>query len=131
MLKLFHVEQSPKTPFIECDALSGVFHIKGRSLPEDAVGFYEPLFEWLDIYFQNPAKATTLTIQFEYLNSSSSKVLVDLIRKLDVFLHLKKTEILVNWYYFEGDDMLETGEHYKSITEVNFELVEVTLKSLL
>ena len=80
----------------------------------------------MDIYFQNPAKSTTLNIQFEYLNSSSSKVLVDLIRKLDVFLQLKKTEILVKWHYYEEDDMLEVGEHYKSITKVNFELVEVT-----
>ena len=79
----YSAEQSPKTPFINFDTSSGNFDLKGKSIPENSVLFYKPLFEWLDNYVQNPNSKTTLNIQLDYFNTSSSKCIVDLFKKLE------------------------------------------------
>ena len=123
----FYTEQSPKTPLIECNPTSGVFHIKGKSVPENTLQFYKPLFEWLDNYIQTPAGTTTLNVQLDYFNTSSAKVLADLFKKMEDLGNRKKTDVLINWHYENIDEeMQEAGEGYRSITKVPFKLVPFT-----
>ncbi len=127
MIEIFHVEQSPKTPFIELRHETGVFQINGKSVPENTVQFYSSLFEWLNNYAQAPAKSTTLNIQLDYFNTSSAKVLADLFKKLENLQNNGKSNVTINWYYQDIDEeMLEAGEGYKSITKVPFNLVPFT-----
>lgn len=123
----FTAEQSPKTPLINFDAPSGVFELKGKSIPENSVLFYKPLFEWLDNYVQHPAPKTILNIQLDYFNTSSSKCIVDLFKKLEQITKNAKGESEINWLYDDqDDDMLEAGEDYKSIIKMPFNLVSFT-----
>mgnify|MGYP003959085331 CR=1 FL=1 len=41
---------TPKTPSIKFDAKLGLVEIKGRSIPENSIEFYNPLIDWLDRY---------------------------------------------------------------------------------
>lgn len=123
MEKFFKTEQSPKTPFIECNSETGICQLKGKSIPENSVLFYKPLFEWLDNYSQAPASDTTLNLQLDYFNTSSAKILADLFKKLENLQNSNKSKVLINWHYNEeDDDMLEAGEDYKSICKVTFNL---------
>ena len=123
----YSAEQSPKTPLINFDASSGNFDLKGKSIPENSVLFYKPLFEWLDNYVQNPNAKTTLNIQLDYFNTSSSKCIVDLFKKLEQIAKNAKGEAVINWLYDDqDDDMLEAGEDYKSIIKIPFNLVSFT-----
>jgi hypothetical protein len=123
----YSVEQSPKTPLINFDASNGIFDVKGKSIPENSVLYYKPLFEWLDSYVQNPAPKTTLNIQLDYFNTSSSKCIVDLFKKLELITKNSKGEAVINWMYDDqDDDMLEAGEDYKSIIKIPFNLVSFT-----
>ena len=120
----FAAEQTPKTPFLNFNAEAGVLEMKGKSIPENSILFYKPVFDWLDNYMQNPAKATTLNIQFDYFNTSSAKILADLFKKLETFNNTGKSPVVVNWHYqVDDDDMLEAGEDYKSISKIPFNTI--------
>ena len=119
------VEGTPKTPGVMFDAESGILEIKGRSIPENAIEFYKPLVDWLEAYAKNPLKRTQVNIQLEYFNTSSSKCILDVFKKLEG-IHKAKNEVIINWYYEEDDeDMLEAGEDYESIIRVPFKMVEI------
>ena len=124
---LYRVEQSYKTPLINFDGVTGNFEIKGRSIPDNSLKFYEPLLAWLDNYVQNPAPRTNLNLQLDYLNTNSNKSIMDMLQKLEQMSKNGKGEIIINWLYEEQDDsMLEVGEDYKSFIKIPFNLISFT-----
>ena len=67
------LEGSPKTPTVSFDDNTGLLELKGRSIPENSIEFYKPLIDWIDRYARDPKPKTTLHVQLEYFNTSSSK----------------------------------------------------------
>ena len=123
----YAAEQTAKTPFVNFDSVTGNFELKGKSIPENSAAFYKPMFDWLDAYVQNPVPKTQLNIQLDYFNTSSSKFIVDLFRKLELIIKNGKGEAIINWLYDENDDdMLEAGEDYKSIIKMPFNISSFT-----
>jgi len=119
------MEGSHKTPSVRFDADKGIIEIKGRSIPENSIEFYKPMIEWLEEYSRNPAKRTVVNFQLEYFNTSSSKCILDLFKKLET-IHKQNKNVNVNWYYEEDDeDMLEAGEDYESIIRIPFTMIEL------
>ena len=119
------LEGTPKTPTVMFDADKGLIEIKGRSIPENSIEFFKPLIDWLEKYGETPAGTTTVNVQLEYFNTSSSKCILDVFKKLEA-IHKANHEITINWYYEEDDeDMLEAGEDYDSIIRVPFKMVEI------
>jgi len=119
-------DQTPKTPIVDFDAATGILLLKGKSIPENSIQFYKPIFDWLDNYIQQPAANTILNVQFDYFNTASSKCIVDVFKKLDVLIKSGKGNAQINWHYLEeDDDMLEVGEDYQSIIKVPFNLVAI------
>ncbi len=119
------IEGTPKTPAVGFNAETGVIEIKGRSIPENSIEFYRPLVEWLEDYSKNPQKLTTVNIQLEYFNTSSSKCILDVFKKLES-IKKARNDVIINWYYEEDDeDMLEAGEDYESIIRIPFKMIEV------
>ncbi|QSE96742.1 DUF1987 domain-containing protein [Fulvivirga lutea] len=113
---------TPKTPRLYFNSESGDFEISGRSIPENSIEFYRPLMEWLDKYVSAPSTKTRMTVNLEYFNTSSSKCLVEIFRKLEKTLGNSDVKIL--WHYEEEDeDMMESGEDFKKIIKVPLELV--------
>ena len=119
----FFLEATPKTPRLFFSKETGEFEISGRSIPENSIEFYKPVINWLDNYITDPGQHTLLVIKLEYFNTSSSKCILDVFKKLET---LGGTEITVNWYYEEDDeDMLEAGEDYQAIIDLPFKMIEV------
>jgi hypothetical protein len=120
-----NIEGTPKTPKVNFDSEKGTLLLKGRSIPENSIEFYRPLVDWLDQYSTSPKGKTVCDIQLEYFNTSSSKCLLDLFKKMEQ-MNSSGSEIVINWYYEEDDeDMLEAGEDYQSIINVPFKMIEV------
>lgn len=119
------IEGSPKTPNVMMNPETGTIEIKGRSIPENSIEFYKPVVDWLDEYTKSPAAKTVVNVRLEYFNTSSSKCILDVFKKLEV---IKKNgnDIVINWYYEEDDeDMLEAGEDYESIIKVPFKMIQI------
>lgn len=120
-----NIEGSPKTPTVNFDGVQGSLELKGRSIPENSVEFYHPLNEWIDKYGQNTKDKTIIDIKLEYFNTSSSKCILDIFKKLEV-MNGEGTEVQVNWYFEEDDeDMEEAGQDYQAIIGLPFNMVEV------
>lgn len=112
----FFLEETSKTPKLSFDVSTGKFLMSGRSIPENSIEFYKPLFEWLDEYVKNPCNKTDFDIKLEYFNTSSSKCLVEIFRRLE---KIKDKEVVINWYYEEDDeDMQESGEDFKELIDI-------------
>jgi hypothetical protein len=119
------LEGSPKTPTIEFNSGSGYLLIKGRSIPENSIEFYKSLIESLEAYNKKPQSNTKVDIQLEYFNTSSSKCILDVFKKLEA-INKGKSEVVINWHYEEDDeDMLEAGEDYQAIINIPFKMIEV------
>lgn len=116
------IEGTPKTPSVVFDTAGGSLEIKGRSIPENSIEFYKPLIDWIESYSKSPQGKTVVNIQLEYFNTSSSKCILDLFKKLEAI----DKEITINWYYEEDDeDMLEAGEDYDAIINIPFKMIEI------
>jgi hypothetical protein len=116
------IENSIKTPSITLDA-GGMLEIKGKSIPENSFEFYKPVYDWLDNYAHAPSPKTELKISLEYFNTSSSKCLLDIFRKLETLNLSGKSSVKVSWFYDADDeDMMEAGEDYQALVKVPFEL---------
>jgi hypothetical protein len=125
-LEPINIEGSAKTPSVKFDSQKGIIEIKGRSIPENSIEFYKPLVDWLEEYKKAPFEKTIVNIQLEYFNTSSSKCILDVFKKLET-IHKAKNEVEINWYYEEDDeDMLEAGEDYESIIRIPFKMIEIT-----
>lgn len=119
------IEGTPKTPTVNFDGSTGKVEIKGRSIPENSIEFYKPLVDWLEEYGKSPQALTEVNIQLEYFNTSSSKCILDVFKKLEAIAKADN-EVIINWYYEEDDeDMLEAGEDYQSIIRIPFKMIEI------
>ncbi len=118
----FYLEATPKTPKLYFSQETGEFEISGRSIPENSIEFYKPIINWLDNYVAEPNHNTVLVIKLEYFNTSSSKCLVEILRRLE---RLNDHSIVnVKWCYEEEDeDMQESGEDFKEIIKIPIEMV--------
>ncbi|MBG16600.1 MAG: nuclear pore complex subunit [Crocinitomicaceae bacterium] len=116
------LEGTAKTPTVDFKS-AGELLIKGRSIPENSIEFYKPLIDWIAAYSDNPKENTLVNIQLEYFNTSSSKCILDVFKKLE---SISDSTVSVKWYYEEDDeDMLEAGEDYEAIIDLSFEMIEV------
>lgn len=116
-MNVVNLEPTEDTPKIVLDKENGIFEISGRSLPEDSAEFYGPILEWLDEYQESPRAETKFMFKLEYFNTASSKLILDILSKLE---DIEGTKVL--WYFHEDDeDMEEAGEEFSELVEVEFE----------
>lgn len=115
------IEKTEDTPGIILDPSNGKFEISDRSLPENANGFYAPVFEWLDKYSENPDSNVTFVFSLEYFNTASAKQIAKVLLLLEKLS--KKTKVLIVWKYrAEDTDMQSSGIRYSKLLDVEFEL---------
>ena len=129
-MEALRIQATHKTPEVLFDPGNETFEIKGKSIPDDAEEFYSSVLEWFDDYVANPNNSTTLRIDLEYFNISSSKRLLFLLYKLNE-LGTRGMDVKIVWKYNERDeDMFEVGQDYAFMVKVPFEFVAYSPKEL-
>ncbi|MDI1353617.1 MAG: DUF1987 domain-containing protein [bacterium] len=112
-----------KTPTIKFDPHVGILEIGGRSIPEDPIEFYRPLIDTLTTYAISLPPKFLVTIQLEYFNTSSSRCIYSIFKKLETMRKVGSA-VEVNWIFEEGDDeMLEVGEDFGAILDIPFNML--------
>ena len=115
------IEETKSTPLV--DFKEGVLLIKGQSYNENPRQFYSVIMEWLDNYFNEYKGETTFIMKFLYLNTSSTKIIMEIIRKLEK-IYAKGIKIKIEWYYDEeNENILETGEDFKEEAKLEFNII--------
>jgi len=120
---IFKKAPTKKTPWIQLEP--GKFFIMGRSIPENPGDFYRPVLEWISQYSVNHEDTIKIDIGFEYINTSSTKWIYNILKELSE-LNGAGLKASVTWFYERGDeDMCELGFILRPLVECPFVLTEV------
>jgi len=107
-LKDIRIQATSKTPEVDFVATTGVLSFTGKSLPENASAFFEPLYKWAGEYAKNPADNTNLKFEVDYFNTSS---VIWMGKILKVLSKIKKSDhILFIHLYFDIEEYDSMGE---------------------
>ena len=126
-MEKYTYEGTARTPTINFVFSTGVLEIKGRSIPENALEFYQPLIEALEKYSGSVKPTTIATVSLEYFNTSSAKRILDVFKKLE---EIKKagSAVSINWFYEEDDeDMLGAAQDYEALVNIPFTMVPIAV----
>ena len=120
-MEALYLDETDETPGIKLDSEKNIFEFVGKSLPEDVTTFYNPILDWLDEYSKNLNDITEVVFRLDYFNTASSKMILDVLLKLEEFQESGKA-VKVKWYFAEDDeDMEDAGAEYAEIVDVPFE----------
>ena len=123
-MDIFRFDATEDLPSVMFDNSKGVFEISKRSLPENAILFYEPLIEHVTEYLRAPKEETNVILHFDYISTSSTKQVMKMIMLFDELSKTKKVNL--NWNYDNGDtDMLQTGSRLEKVTGMKFIFNEI------
>ncbi len=124
-METIKIQGTDDTPSVVLDPQNKVFEIGGRSMPEDVNAFYQPIIDWVEKNIPQIDDKIVFVFKMDYFNTASSKMLLDILVKLED-LYSDGKEIVVHWYYNEDDeDMMEAGEEYADIVDLPFEIKEL------
>jgi RNA processing factor Prp31 len=97
----------------------GVLSISGKSYLENVVEFYKTIENALDDFIENHSHNSLLiTCEFEYMNTSSSKIFLNILKK--AVDNVEKVSLV--WGHEEDDeDMQELGEIFEEFLDIHVE----------
>ena len=117
------IESTEDTPEVVLNPKENNFILSERSLPENAIDFYQKIFNWLNDYKNTPNNITKFTFKLDYFNTASAKQ----ITKILLFLEdlAKNNKVNVEWFYQKDDiDMKSSGARFAKLIKVNITLIE-------
>jgi len=121
-LERYTADPTKRTPRIILE--QGRIFILGRSIPENTGEFYRPVYDWISRYSRIDGHQTTIELGFEYINTSSTKWIYNIIKQLAGMENLVRNVRIV-WYYDVGDeDMCELGFILRSLVDCPFYVIE-------
>jgi hypothetical protein len=124
-MKDFHsliMEETPKSPKIDLDPITGDFIFSGRSIPENAARIYEPILNWVSEYILDARPITNVRINLEYFNTSSSLWMAKILKAL-VKINEPDYTLIIHLYLplDEFDEMKE----FDDIKDVFFPITDI------
>jgi len=106
-------ERTTSTPYILIDEEKNYMKFEGRSFHENVVEFYRDVNSWLDTYLEKDFGCFTFDFEMNYFNSSTSKLLHNMLTKMDEHASDKK-EVIINWITTDDNDIIiECGEDFQ------------------
>ena len=121
MIERFVQIGSSENPEVTLDPEQEKYIISGNSLPEDIKTVYMPIVDWFKENCRSLEHNINLIIDLNYINSTSSKAL------MDVFVTLEKETLnstqpaKIHWIYDKDDsDNQQLGISYKEMLKIYF-----------
>ncbi len=122
-MRILNINETQQTPKVEFNAADNTLTFMGRIMCEDAPDFFEPINNWLKEYELEAPDKTSLNISLEYINTSSSKCLLNMLKRLETLNHNGKG-VEVNWIFESDDeDMEEAGHDFHQMVDMPFNFV--------
>jgi hypothetical protein len=111
----FHIEKerTTSTPYTLVDEGKSYMKLEGKCFHEKVADFFKEVNDWLAVYLESDFGTFTFDCEFEYFNSSTTKLLYNMLMKMDRYASDTK-KIIVNWITTEDNDiMVECGEDFR------------------
>ena len=120
-METLRIDPTDDSPQVILDPANKLFEISGKSLPEDAVDFYQPILDWLDAYRKEPLAQTPFNLKLIYFNTASSKLIMDILLTFEEMVE-EGHKVLIHWHAHQSDeDMQEAGKEFEEMIAVPFE----------
>lgn len=104
------IKGTKSTMEVDFNKETGMLKLSGSSYPENTLDFFAKISSWIKEYFMTVNKPIELNINLNYINTSSTKCLLDVFETFNYY-HQQGLAVRINWHYQEDDeDILETGE---------------------
>lgn len=118
-------EKTNSTPYVLADEENSYLQFKGESFHENVIEFYGEIDEWLSKYMQTDFKTFTFDCELQYFNSSTSKLLLNMLLNMDEVVEGTDKEVIVNWITTEDNDIIiECGEDFRDeVNNITFNLI--------
>lgn len=115
------IEGTKYSPRIEMNE-NNLMILSGRCIMEDSIKFFHPILEWIETL---NCQEITIEFRLEYVNTSSSKQLLNLIKSISGNSLIKTKNI--KWFFESDDeDMLDMGKDFESIARIPFDFYEMS-----
>jgi len=124
-MEALYINNTEETPEVILDSAKKIFSLSHRSLPENAIGFYAPIFEWVEKFSLNPdADDIEFVFNLEYFNTASAKQIAKVLLMLEKLS--EKIDVQIIWKYRKDDvDMMSSGLRFSKLLNMEFEIREV------
>lgn len=124
MLEDFTYEGDIKSPKITLKC-NGELEFSGRSLPENAKEIYAPVFNWMTTYKSNPAETTVINFKLEYFNTTSSKMIYEVLKIAEEMIK-SGNQVNLNWHFEKDDpDLKYEGNLLSSNLDIDLNYIEL------
>jgi hypothetical protein len=108
-----NIPASQSTPSIVTDSQNGSMFLSGDSYPENSFELFGPVIQWVDEYLASTRQSLALTLELQYLNTSSVKAVMDIFDLLEA-AHADGQDVSVTWYYDSRNERVgELAEEFK------------------
>ena len=111
-------------PYFGLDELNGIIEMKGRSIAVEADEHFEPILEYVQNFLTYNPMDITMNINLEFFNTKTSRILLNLFKMTKKAVDDNEYKLIVNWYYNENDDSIESGQDYSEIINTPFNFLE-------
>lgn len=116
------IEETPKTPQIDLDPLTGDFIFSGRSIPENAAKVYEPILNWVTDYIVHARPITNLRLNLEYFNTSSSLWLAKIFK---VLAKISNPDFVLIFHLYLPVDEFDEMKEFEDIKDAFFPIADI------
>ena len=124
-IEIKSIKETPYFPTVEFNAANGHCTIAGESYMEETYKFYLPLITWFKEFIEKVKTPIKLDIKLIYLNTSSSKCILDILEILKIYQD-NGGNVEINWYYdTEDPDMVEEVEDFEAEADLKINLIEM------
>ncbi|ANN79592.1 biofilm regulation phosphoprotein SiaC [Bordetella flabilis] len=118
-----NIPATQSTPSIVSDGAQGLLHLSGDSYPENSFELFGPVIQWVDDYLSSTERGLALTLELQYLNTSSVKAVMDIFDLLEA-AHAQGREVAVTWYYDSRNERVgELAEEFKEDCTFPFSVI--------
>lgn len=93
-----------RSPEVDFNLTTGICKIEGESFMDDSESFYSELINWiLDFNSFFPEKKIVLNLELSFFNTSTAKMIYELLSVLEDF-NKKGYSVEANWRYYSEDE---------------------------
>lgn len=110
-------EKTGSTPYVLIDEEKGYMKFEGESFHENVIEFFGDINNWLSEYLETDFGKFTFDCELEYFNSSTAKLLLNIIFDIDEHT-TEKNKTVINWITSGDNEIItECGEDFKEEVE--------------
>lgn len=121
-MEALNIPATRNTPAISYNPSHAWLRVVGKSIPENASGFYMPVIDWIKQHMEALPDGCYFEFSLPYFNSSSLKALYLILMEIKRGMDLGK-RFQVVWYAEEDDEFMnEAADTFRELTGMQIDV---------